>query len=148
MLFVLGFIFPVTANAGGLSTGFSEVILVDLQINKTYSTQKTAGLPLTVVNTGQEATDLKIEVLLPQPQELKPGFEPIPDISWIRLEKSDFKQVKPNEAAQSDVLIAIPNKPQYRGKNYQVFIWTHTVGRSIGIGLKSRLLLKIKADAG
>ncbi len=32
---------------------------------------------------------------------------------------------------------------KYLGKKYQVFIWSHTVGRAIGVGLKSKLLLTI-----
>jgi len=30
------------------------------------------------------------------------------------------------------------------GKKYQAYIWSHTVGMSVGAGLKSRLLIHIK----
>jgi len=142
-LVICCFISNTTVEAAGLNTGFSEVTLGNLEIGKTYSTKETAGLPLVVVNTGEEAVDLKIELLLPQPPELKEGFAPIPDLSWIKLEKTDFKDIQPNKSAVSDVIITIPDDKQYQGKKYQVFIWSHTLGRRVGVGLKSKLLFSI-----
>lgn len=132
------------AYAAGLSTTFSEVTLEGLEIGKGYSTKELANLPLAVVNTGEEPIDLKVEILLPEPEELKEGYEPIPDINWIRLKKSSFKGIKPKKAAVTDVKILIPADDIYKGKKYQVFIWTHSVGSAIGIGLKSKLLFTIK----
>jgi hypothetical protein len=132
------------AEAGGLSTTFSVVTLEDLEIGKTYSTKEVANMPLEIVNTGKEPVNLKIELILAQPEELKEGFEPIPDLSWIKLEKTEFNDIKPNETAVTDVILSIPDKEEYKGKKYQVFIWSHTFGTSIGVGLKSKLLLSIK----
>lgn len=132
--------------AAGLSTSFSEVILENLEIGKTYSTEKTANLPLEVVNTGKQPVDLTIEILVPQPQELKENYEPIPDVSWIKVKKADFKNIPANASAITDVLVSIPNDTEYQGKNYQVYVWAHTVGKAIGIGLKSRLLIKVKNE--
>lgn len=133
-----------TCYAAGLSTTFSEVTLEGLETGKDYSTSHVADLPLAVINTGDEATDLKMEILMPEVSELKEGYEPIPDISWIRLEQLEFKGVKPKEAATTDVKISIPGDQQYKGKRYQVFIWTHSTGTAIAVGLKSKLLFTIK----
>lgn len=130
-------------EAAGLSTGFSEVTLENLEIGKSYSTKEVAKLPLVVVNTGNEPIDLKIELLMPQSEELKEGFQAIPDLGWIKLEQTDFREIQPNEAATCDVIISIPGEAQYQGKKYQLFIWSHTVGRRIGVGLKSKLLFSI-----
>lgn len=143
---ILSFISCPFLEAAGLSTGFSEVSLESLEIGKTYRTKETVNLPLVVVNTGKEPVDLKIELLLPQLSELKDGYEPIPELSWIKLEKTNFKEIQPNASATTDVIISIPDDKQYRGKKYQLFIWSHTVGKLIGIGLKSKLLLKIKGE--
>ena len=137
------FISYVTVEAAGLTTTFSEVKLENLQAGKTYSAKESAGLALVVVNTGEEAVDLKMELLLPQPSELKEGFAPIPDLSWIKLEKTEFKGIPPNKSAVSDVIISIPDDKQHQGKKYQVFIWSHTLGRRVGVGLKSKLLFTI-----
>lgn len=144
LLLLLSFFASCAAlYASGLSTGFSEVLLEDLESGKTYSTKETAGLPLAVVNTGTEPVDLKIELIIPQTEELKDGFEPIPDLSWIKLGKTEFKAIKPNASAITDVRISIPKDKEYKGKKYQIFIWSHTVGKSIGIGLKSKLLFTV-----
>lgn len=132
------------AEAGGLSTTFSEVTLEDLETGKTYSTKETANMPLEVANTGKEPVNLKVELIMPQAEELKKGFEPIPDLSWVKLEKTEFNNIKPNEKAVTDVVFSIPNTEKYMGKKYQVFIWSHTFGTNIGIGLKSKLLMIIK----
>jgi len=143
LILILSLTYIPTLEAAGLSTGFSEVTLEGLDIGKSYSTQETAHLPLIVVNTGEESLDLKIELLLPEAQELKEGFTPIPDLAWIKLEQSEFKEIAPNASATTDILINIPNDKQYQGKKYQAYIWSHSVGRTIGVGLKSKLLFTI-----
>lgn len=132
--------------AKGLRTGFSEVTLEELETGKTYSTEEVANLPLVIVNTGEEPIDLKIELLLPDVSELKEGFKSIPDLNWIKLEQTEFTGIKPKEAAITDVVISIPDDDIYRGKRYQVFIWSHTIGTKIGVGLKSKLLFTIKNE--
>ena len=136
-------VFCSSVFASGLSTGFSEVTLENLQTGKTYNTKDVANLPLTVVNTGKEPVDLKIELMMPAAQELKKGYEPIPDLSWIKLDKTQFNGIKPQDSAVCEVVIVIPDDAKYLGKKYQVFIWSHTFGTSVGVGLKSKLLLSI-----
>ncbi len=131
------------AEASGLKTTFSEVTLQGLETGKTYGTKEAAGLPLIIENTGAEPVDLSIEPLIPAAEELKEGYEPIPDISWIVLDKKGFTAVAPGGKAETDVMIVIPDDAGYHGKKYQVYIWTHSVGLSVGVGLKSRLLFSI-----
>jgi hypothetical protein len=137
-------ILPQKALATGLSTTFSEVSLEDLETGKSYSTREVASLPLEVVNTSDEPVDLKIELLMPETSELKEGYAPIPDLGWVSLAQLNFSNIQPRASAETDVVITIPADAQYKGKKYQVFIWSHTVGRKIGVGLKSKLLITIK----
>lgn len=132
------------AYAAGLTTDFSEVLLENLEPGKNYSTNDIADLPLSIVNTGREPVDLKMELLFPQAEELKPGFEPLPDLSWIKLVRPEFTNINPGMAASTDVLIFIPADAKYEGKKYQVFIWSHTIGKAIGVGLKSKLLFTVR----
>ncbi len=132
--------------AAGLNTSFSEVTLEGLEVGRPYSTKEAAGLPLIVVNTGKEPVDLKMEFLTPDVSELKDGYEAIPDLTWVRLDKYEFKNIKSQQAAVTDVVISVPPGEQYKGKKYQIFIWSHTVGRAIGVGLKSKLLFSIKGE--
>ena len=56
------------------------------------------------------------------------------------------------QPASSDIIISIPDDPQYLGKKFQVIIWSHTVGDGstfMEVGLKSRIIFStdtVKAD--
>jgi len=137
------FISAQTAFAGGLTTTFGEVLVENLPLAKAYSMEKEAKQPLIIVNTSGQVITLKIELLAPQEPELKKGFEIIPDVNWIKVNKTEFT-VEPGKSAKTDVIITVPDDPQYQGKKYQVFIWSHTTGKAVGVGLKSKLLLTVK----
>ena len=105
------------------------------------------NLPLAVENTGDKNVNLKIDVLPPNKDELKEGYEPLPDSSWIKIAK-DLFEVEPKGMAVTDVIISIPDDERYLGKRYQAWIWSHTVGPGmIGVGLKSRILFSIAEAA-
>ena len=137
------------AIGAGLSTKFGEVKLANLKIGQTYSMRELVNFPLQVVNTGDATVDLKVDVILPKAEDAKEGYEPIPDTSWVKLEK-DFFTLEPGQTAISDVLIKIPDDEKYFGKGFEVDIWSRTVprGRSgtLAVGLKSRLLLGIARE--
>src|SRR6476620_9918938 len=65
----------LTASAGGLRTPFGEVVIRNLRIGQTYSMYKLVNLPLRVVNTGGETTDIRIETV--RASAVVPGYEPI-----------------------------------------------------------------------
>lgn len=139
--FILAFS-PLYVFAGGLETNFGEVVVENLPPGVTYSMEKEGGMPLMINNTSIEEVDLKIEVLSPAEADLKTGYEPIPDSNWIELAQKEF-HIKPGKSVKTDVIIHIPNEDKYLGKQYQVYLWAHTVGRAIGVGLKSRLLFSV-----
>ena len=118
----------------------------NLDAGDNYSLEKEANLPLIINNNSEQAISLKIEILQPEQGELKAGFEPIPDIRWIELTRQEFL-IEPGESAKTDVIIYIPDEELYLGKAYQVYLWSHTVGESVGVGLKSRLLFTVGRDA-
>ncbi len=136
---------PRDGNTGGISTTFTEVVVRNLSIGKDSAIGQKVGRQLRVRNRGENSIELKMEVLVPSKSELKQGYEPIPDASWIELEK-DYFSVEPSENAVTDVIVTIPRDKKYLGKKYQAYIWSHTVGKGklpIALGLKSRLLLEI-----
>ncbi|MFC1631261.1 hypothetical protein ACFL1I_04540 [Candidatus Omnitrophota bacterium] len=130
------------ASAGGLTTTFGEVKVENLQIGNEYSLEQAVEFPLIVQNTSDQQIELKVDVLYPREKELKTGFTPIPDIDWISLEQ-DYFVLAPGEEAKTDVIVAIPEETKYSGARFQVYIWSHTVGQALGVGLKSRLLFTI-----
>jgi len=142
---ILFFSLAKEGDAGGISTSFTEVVVRDLSIGKNYAMGKKLDQELRVRNRGELPIELKMEVLMPSKSELKEGYEPIPDPSWIELEK-DYFSVDPAKDAVTDVIITIPNDKKHLGKKYQAYIWSHTAGKGalpIALGLKSRLLIEI-----
>ena len=101
--------------------------------------------PFTVTNTGDTEVQLTLELLLPEPSELKEGYEPLPDRSWVTIRTDSFT-LAPQGIATTDLTIAIPDEPAWRGKRFQCYLWAHTVGTGLGVGLKSRILLSISDE--
>lgn len=134
------------AAAGGISTPFGKVIVENLSIGKTYRTSKLSRLFLTVKNNSEATTGLEMEILKPSPgRKLPEGCEPIPDTSWIKLEKYDFV-IDPGEEAKTDVMITIPDNEAYKGKKFVVFILSRTTRGMIRLALESTLILGISGS--
>ena len=131
--------------AGGLSTTMGEVTLDQLPRGVASSLQEAGGMEYQVLNTSEEALELQMDILPPTPDELKEGYEALPDPAWVTLERETFS-VLPQMPAATDVRIAVPDEAAHAGRRYQFWIWTHTVGRSLGVGLKSRFLITIADD--
>ena len=134
------------AVAGGLSTRFVEVKLKDLEPGKAYSVKEVTGKALVVNNATESRTvDIAIEPEKPVDYSLVPGYEPIPDLSWVAIEKDYFKEVGPGKSAETDILISIPKDKECWGRKYQVYIYSHTAGKeTFRMGIMSRILIEIK----
>ncbi len=124
--------------AGGLRTLFVEVTLDRVKIGQSYTLRP----PLAITNTGARSTQFKFEAVTPEPIELRDGYETIPDPSWIRFEREIFT-VEPDGTAQTDVILDVPDDVAYLGKSYQVVIDSQSMGGTIGIGFRSKVLFTI-----
>ena len=134
---------PNFLYAGGLSTTFVQVKLENLEPGKNYSVKNLKNKTLKVRNTTEGiTTDIEIELEKPKGANLAPGYEPIPDLSWIKIQKSYFKKIGPGESAETDIAIKIPKNSQFYGKKYQAYIYSHTAGEeTFRMGLMSRILI-------
>jgi hypothetical protein len=129
------------AGGGGLRTPFGEVIVRGLKIGQTYSLYKLVKLPLRVVNTGPETTELRIETV--RASVLNEGYEPLPSLDWVRVDQGTFT-LAPSHEAVTDLIVTIPNDPKLLGRRFQADIWSHSVDhRALLVGLKSRLLIHV-----
>jgi len=142
ILICITIILAQNAYAAGLSTTFGRVKVDNLSIGQAYSMQDEANTPFKIKNTSDFELEIKIDVLIPKESELIDGYEPIPDTSWIELEENNFILSQKTEAS-IDIIIDIPNEEEYRGKKYQVYLWSRTLGGAIAVGLKSKLLISI-----
>ena len=143
LIFALGMVCPSGPSyADGLRTGFGKVILENIPIGVIYSMRKDSKFPLSIKNESDRKISIKIEVVIPKEGEIQEGYEAIPDTSWIILEQNQFT-IEANGAAETDVVINIPDDKKYIGRKFHVFILSYTTGESLGIGLKSKLLFSV-----
>ncbi len=138
----IGLLCPKISHAYGLRTGFGKVALENIPMGVEYSMRKDSKFPLVLENNSDSVVDVKIEVLVPKGDEVQAGYEPIPSTDWIKLEKNSFT-IEPNGKAETDIVINIPYKEEYLGRKFHVFIWSHTIGESLGIGIRSKLLFSV-----
>ncbi|OGR82527.1 MAG: hypothetical protein A3J74_03130 [Elusimicrobia bacterium RIFCSPHIGHO2_02_FULL_57_9] len=135
-------------SAAGLRTKFGEVVVRNLKIGQVYSLNKLLNLPLRVLNTGAQTVDLKIDVLMISTANAQAGYDPIPEASWVTLERREFS-LEPNHEAVTDVIVSIPNEPKYLGKRYEAAIWSRTQSKHemFAVGMQSRLLIHVDSVA-
>lgn len=130
--------------AAGLRTAFGEVVVQNIKIGQTYSLYKLLNLPMRVVNTGAEETDVKIEVINISSAEVRPQYEPIGALDWVRVGQSTFT-VGANREAACDLIISLPNDPALLGRRFEADILSRTISSRgmFGVALLSRLLIHV-----
>ena len=128
----------------GLSTKFADVILSGLKPGMVYSIKKEQGLPYKVMNKTDKEIDVEVIVEKPSLSELREGYEPVPDVSWVKLFPTVF-HLESGEGTNCDVIISIPNEEKYANRHFQIMLVTQTVekpgirGIAISFALASRL---------
>ncbi|OGS20173.1 MAG: hypothetical protein A2252_11020 [Elusimicrobia bacterium RIFOXYA2_FULL_39_19] len=138
------------AFSAGLSTPCGAMYLGNLKIGQTYSLQQCLGFPFNVTYNGQSMADIKLELQAPTTTSAD-GFEPIPDLKWVSIQKDNFS-LDPGQTAETDALITIPNDEKLMGKKYRILIYPYSgvpkesgPGIAFGVGLKCKLDLEIAA---
>jgi len=113
----------------GLSSNFTEIVIENLQAGKTYSLKKIFNMPYNVKNTGPNECNIKIYLEeIPEEKYLRSGYQILKkeNFNWIKLEKTNFNNVKPGETVLSDIIISIPDDNSILGKKYQIMITAET----------------------
>jgi len=106
---------------------------------------ETASFEITIANNKDFPLGFSISTTIPGPDDLRPGYEPFPDASWIRvapqqIELPQFSQKKVT------VTVTIPSEGDWGGRNYEC--WLGATSEAMGIlqiELACRLLLSTSA---
>jgi hypothetical protein len=138
----------------GIAMRFVDITLEYVEPGASFNLRVLKNLPFVVINLDDENdTDVAIESQVPNPNEMKEGYEPIPDPSWVKV-VPDRYHLGPKASASSDVVVQIPNDPKLVGHHYEVILWAHTdagkqaklqgaAGLLLQAGLRSRLRMSI-----
>ena len=132
------------AQLHSLSVKFGDAILSGMKPGMVYSFKKEKGLPFTVINNTKKEENVEVKVEKPTKSQLKPHYEPIPDVSWVSVFPSKFK-IGPGEKMDCDVVISIPPDKKYENRHFQAMLTVQTVrppgssGLSINLVIASRL---------
>jgi len=127
---LLFYVVPSTYGRGRLAAP-GQINISMVSIGQTYSFKKISGFYYEVTNYIEDGLKLGIEPIIPSRNKLaSTEFEPIPDISWVKLEKEKFI-LKYSEKASANFYLTIPNDPKYMGKKYQFNLRVYTLTTQI-----------------
>jgi hypothetical protein len=152
LLSVFAVVFPVPLRALGLAMRFNDVTLENVEPGTRVNLRVARNLPLVVINqSDNNETDVLVETMIPNPKDLKEGYEPIPDATWIQAIPDRF-HLGPRASASTDVLINIPNDSKLIGHHYEAIVFVHTDQKNkvlpeggilFQVGLKSTFRISI-----
>jgi hypothetical protein len=135
-------------GAEGLSTPFVDVELTSVVPGHPLQIHDSEGHGLRIKNLGSSPVSVSIEVLLPQPTQLRPGAGRIPDVKWIQVQPNVLA-LGAHEEKEAVLVLTVPRKKTFRGRYYQAMIWSHgvpspTQAMTISAGLLSKLRFRVK----
>src|SRR5262245_15537034 len=71
--------------AKGIAVRFVDIVMENVEPGTNVNLRVYKNLPLVVINNDNEDMDVAVEVVLPDAKEMKEGYEPIPDPTWIKV---------------------------------------------------------------
>jgi len=126
-----------------IHSSFGEVVMENLRLGETYNTREMVNLPLMITNYSDEKITVFLSVKQPGPDQMREGYELIPDTHWIEL-SVDRMEIEPGSHGAADVIIHVPNDEKYARRRYQVLINSTASGKgNISLGLYHKLLFSI-----
>jgi hypothetical protein len=154
LLLVVGIItgLALPGHSLGIAMRFTDVTLENVEPGASFNLRVIRNLPLVVINQDPvHGADIMVESQIPTDKEMKEGYEPIPDSSWIQVLPTKF-HLGPKASASVDVIVNVPTDPKYIGHHYEAILWVHTDanknalrggGVLIQAGLRSRFRMSI-----
>jgi hypothetical protein len=144
-----GLTFSNNLNAGGIAVEFADIILEDLELGGVYNLRAMRGLSYTVMSNYEGIRDIEILVEKPNLGDCEKGYEPIPDIAWVRVIPDSFR-LGYREKAHCAIIISIPENEEYRARHFQVAILARAKPDPFakGVALVPQVSYKLRFNVG
>lgn len=129
----------------GLSSNFVETLVEGIPVGTRYVL---ASRPVDATNTGDYVMDVRFDAAVPQPVEMRAGYEPIPDAAWVSFEPRTFV-LAPRQTATGKMVLYIPDDPSLVGKRFQVMLSLHGSPKespTLGVGVMPRVMFSLRAS--
>ncbi|MDD5259052.1 MAG: hypothetical protein PHD29_03750 [bacterium] len=146
-LFLLALSYAGGAWSAALTVNYADIVLENLQPGVPASLLQRAGSALGVNNTGSLGDNIYFEILIPNKSQLAAGYEPIPNVSWLKPERISF-WVKANETENLDLIVYAPYDPKLFGRKYQAILMVYTLAGA-GVmqdSIKTRVFLNFSSE--
>ena len=117
---------------------------------------KTSGFTFSVENGTSEAHTFSVTTRTAKAtlSSWEMGYESIPDLSWLRLDKSEV-EVPAKSSGKVNLFINVPNKPEFFNRKWMAVVActpgkTDPKGSSVGLIVASRVQIETapKDDSG
>lgn len=142
-------LFSLTGSlwAATLTVNYSDIVLENLQPGVPVSLLQRTGRALGVNNIDTLGANVFFDILIPNKNQLVEGYEPIPDIKWLKTERIN-SWIKANQSDNFDLVIYAPYDQKLFGKKYQAILMVYALE---GIGMlkshiKTKVLLSFTAE--
>ena len=147
VLFLLVFSAAGSLWAAALTVNYADIVLENLQPGVPVSLLQRTGIALGVNNIDTLGANVFFDVLIPNKNQLIEGYEPIPDIKWLKLERSN-SWIKANQSDNFDLILYAPYDQKLFGKKYQAILMVYAL-EGIGMlksNIKTKVLLSFTAE--
>jgi len=130
----------VMAHAGqGWSLSPGEIRVDGIRLGET------ASFVVTIANNNDLPIGFSISATIPRPDNLRPGYEPLPDASWISFTPQQI-ELPPFSQKKITVTVAVPSEGDWGGRSYECWLGAKSEAMGvIQIELDCRLLLSTSA---
>lgn len=131
--------------AAAFTVNFSDIELDNVRPGIPLSLLQKAGVTLGVNNVDTLSANMCLEVVAPNKSQLKPGYEAIPDINWIKFDRTSC-WIKPNQTENFNMVIYAPYNEKLFGKKYEAILMVYTLEGVLKVNLKSKVYISFTAD--
>lgn len=147
---ILGLAFFIICSAhclwaAAFTVNFSDIQVDNVQPGVPISLLQKAAFTLGVNNVDTLSSNIFLEVVAPNKSQLKEGYEPIPDVTWIKFDRESC-WVKPNQTEYFNMTIYVPYNEKLFGKKYEAILVAYTLEGVLKINLKSKVFISFTAE--